>query len=834
MLAVIMGMASVGTMYAQVPLVFDTENRGATCTKPAMKLKSNTKLPDPFEWSDGSGRVSTCDDWSCRRNEIKAEIEYYEIGEKPAPPSNVTATYTGGTLTVKVTENGQTLTLTTAVSVPSGTGPFPVMITAGSSGLSSLLSGLIQCTFNTDQVVSYANGSGSRNLADPYYKLYPNQTASGKYSAWSWGISRLIDGLAIVKKAGTLNVDMNRIGVVGCSYAGKMALFAGAFDERIALTIAEESGGGGINSWRTSKEFNSRTGTNVEKIDNTNFSWFKQSMSSLDPYQLPYDHHELIAMIAPRAFLSLGNPDMVWLCDESGYKSLRAAHEVWKAFGVADRFGFDFEANHNHCSVSAQQQTNATKFIDRFLRGKTTVNTDLTSNPFASIDYKSWITWTTPAITCAPADPTIPVVTITEPANGAAAEVGAALTITATVADADNNVSKLEFLVDGVKVGEDLTSPYTVTWTATAKGSHTITVKATDAKSNTGSKDVAVTVTVPQTAFGGSPHPIPGTIQLEDFDEGGNGVAYYDGSAGSSVTPAVTYRSGDDVDIESCTDAGAGYNLGYTTAGEWTEYTVAVAASGTYDLTIRAAANGAGRTLILSSNGTDIAQNIAIPSTAGWQTWQDVVVKDIKLTAGVQVMRLTIGATDYINLNYMAFTSSSVSVPPVLTITAPATGSQFTDAQTIALSATATSAVSTITNVTFYDGTLLLGTDNTAPYSFDWTGMAAGTHTIRILAADAAGATTEKTVSVIITSIPVQKIVHLRKGWNIVGCPITGSTDIAKALSSIWAQVESVKNNDALYLKSNTSALNTLTKLDFGMGYMVKVRNDCDLDWSVQ
>lgn len=743
MLACMWGMSTMGYLHAQVPLVFDVENRGAACTKPAMKLKTNNKFPDPFEWSNGSGRVSTCDEWSCRRNEIKAEIENYEIGEKPAPPANITATYSGGTLTVKVTENGQTLTLTSAFTVPSGTGPFPVMIGMGGfGGIGDQLNGIIQCTFNHDQVVSYSAGSGTRNSADPFYKLYPNLTSSGKYCGWSWGVSRLIDGLAIVKKAGTLNVDMSRIGVVGCSYAGKMALFAGAFDERIALTIAEESGGGGINSWRTSKEFNIRTGTNIEKIDNTNFSWFKQSMSSLDPYQLPYDHHELIAMVAPRAFLSLGNPDMVWLCDESGYKSLRAAQEVWKAFGVTDRFGFDFEANHSHCSASTVQKADATKFIDKFMRAKTTVNTDITTNPFGSVDMKSWITWTTPTIVCAPADPNIPTVTITEPASGATAETGASLTISATIADADNNVTKIEFLVDGVKTGEDLAAPYSFIWTATDKGMHTITVKATDAKANSSSKEVAVTVTAPQTPYGGAAKPIPGTIQLEEYDEGGNGIAYNDGTTGSAVTPAVNFRTSEDVDVETCTDAGAGYNLGYTMAGEWTEYTVNVASAGTYKLTLRAACNGAGRTVTLSSKGIDIAKDIAIPNTAGWRTWQDVLVGDVKLNAGVQVLRLTIGATDYVNLNYITF--AATPTPPAL---------------------------------------------NT---------------------------------------------VKLRAGWNLIGCPIAGSTDIALALSSIWTQVEAVKNNNAFYLVPNSAALNSLTKLDFSMGYMVKVKAACELDWSVK
>ena len=75
-------------------------------------------------------------------------------------------------------------------------------------------------------------------------------------------------------------------------------------------------------------------------------------MKSLDPYRLPHDHHELIAMIAPRAVIALGNHDYEWLGDESGYKSIMAAIEVFKAMGVADHIGYDFTGNHSHCAAA--------------------------------------------------------------------------------------------------------------------------------------------------------------------------------------------------------------------------------------------------------------------------------------------------------------------------------------------------------------------------------------------------------------------------------------------------------------------------------------------------
>jgi len=378
---------------ADVPLVYSEENTGASCKAPPLpnpqQCKDVPKLPDPFEWSDGSGRVKNMADWECRRNEIKAEIENYELGKKPNPPQSVKATLSGNTLTVVVNDKGGSLTLTSKINVPSGTGPFPIIIgmnsATGSLG-ANLFQGFIQVPFMHDQTAKYAM-TGQKDTNAPFYRLYPELKQAGDYTAWSWGVSRLIDGLDQIKDQ--IHADMAHIGVTGCSYAGKMAMFAGAFDERIALTIAQESGGGGINAWRVSDTIG-----NVEKIDNTNYSWFMQSLKTNfnnRAGRLPYDHHEAIAMVAPRAFFAMGNPDYEWLGDKSGFTSASAAYEVWKAMGVEDRFGFNFVGGHTHCQAHQSQVSDVTKFIDKFLRGKKDVNTSNMLNSSVKNDVDSWI-----------------------------------------------------------------------------------------------------------------------------------------------------------------------------------------------------------------------------------------------------------------------------------------------------------------------------------------------------------------------------------------------------------------------------------------------------------
>jgi hypothetical protein len=368
------------------------EHSGSDCGSSAGALTQNPKLPNPFEMHDGSPLRSRSD-WRCRRDEIKQDIETYEIGPKPERPT-VEASVSGGKLNVVVTTSAGSIMLSSTVTAAAGS----ECVAIGMNTASSLVTGCLQVPFMHDQVVKYANDS-SQLQSDPFYKLYPELWGKvGNYAAWSWGISRLIDGLIQVQ--GELGIDPRKVAVHGCSYAGKMALFAGAFDERIALTIAQESGGGGINAWRASQDFTKRTGTNIEKIDNTSAAWFLASMKQLDPYSLPHDHHELIAMIAPRAVVALGNQDYEWLGDESGWKSINAAKEVWKALGVEDHIGFDFTSNHPHCSAPAGQVASAKAFVDKFLKGQN-VDTAIVIEPEEGdfdLDFRKSIDWQTPTL----------------------------------------------------------------------------------------------------------------------------------------------------------------------------------------------------------------------------------------------------------------------------------------------------------------------------------------------------------------------------------------------------------------------------------------------------
>ena len=381
------------TVSADVPLSYSVESTGKDCkiSKPPAAgslQKTVNSLPNPFEFFDTSlGTVKSLSDWKCRRAEIQSLLEAYEIGPKPTT-AQVKASYNSNKLVVQVSDNGKSLSLSSTLSIPSGAGPHPIIIgmNSGTGSLDrSLFSDFIQVPFVHDQVAKYAM-TGVKDTNAAFYQMYPDLKANGDYSAWSWGVSRLIDG--IVQVADQLKADTSRIVVTGCSYAGKMALFSGALDERVTLTIAQESGGGGINAWRVADVIG-----NVEKIANTNYSWFMQALKNNFNNRsnlLPYDHHELVALIAPRPFLALGNPDYEWLGDEAGYVSVMAAYEVWKAMGVGERFGFDFASGHMHCSAASSQTSAVKEYVDKFIRGKGGKQV-MSSNKFSSVDLNKWI-----------------------------------------------------------------------------------------------------------------------------------------------------------------------------------------------------------------------------------------------------------------------------------------------------------------------------------------------------------------------------------------------------------------------------------------------------------
>ena len=149
------------------------------------------------------------------------------------------------------------------------------------------------------------------------------------------------------------------------------------------------------------------------------------------------------------------------------------------------------------------------------------------------------------------------------------------------------------------------------------------------------------------------------TVQAENYDTGGSGVAYHVNSVNGTGN---SYRS-DGVDLEVTSDTGGGYDMGWTAGGQWFKYTVNVATTGTYTLTFRVAAINAVTDAfhIANLSGTNLSGNINVPATGGWQNWTNVTV-NINLPAGTQTLTYNQDNGGW-NINWFSFTTTSGEGP---------------------------------------------------------------------------------------------------------------------------------------------------------------------------
>jgi hypothetical protein len=373
---------------------------GGGCNTPPIpsfaSLPTNSFLPDPFTFLNGA-RVTTKAEWACRRAEIATLAQEFEYGYKPNTPySATTGTFSGNTLTVTVTDNGRTISFNASITYPSsGSGPYPAMIGVGGSNLNnSALSsmGVAVINFNNNEIAQQNNQS-SRGVGK-FYDMYGSGHSAGALMAWAWGVSRLIDA---IEKTPAANIDPNRLGVTGCSRNGKGALTVGAFDERIKLTIPQESGSGGSGSWRVSDWMSSQgqqTQTLSEIVGEN--VWFRANFNQFSSAatKLPFDHHSIIGLVAPRAILIIEN-DILWLGPQSSWTSANAARMIWQAHGVPDMMGYSLTTGHNHCSFPSSQQTEVNAYVQRFLIGGGSGNTNIMRNdPGVFFDQAMWVNWT--------------------------------------------------------------------------------------------------------------------------------------------------------------------------------------------------------------------------------------------------------------------------------------------------------------------------------------------------------------------------------------------------------------------------------------------------------
>lgn len=240
------------------------------------------------------------------------------------------------------------------------------------------------------------------------------------------------------------------------------------------------------------------------------------------------------------------------------------------------------------------------------------------------------------------------------------------------------------------------------------------------------------------------------------------------------------------------TDATSPYSYSWTNVG-----------NGTYNLTARATDNAGAVTTsatvtITVGSGGGNCNGIPAWSTATAYNGGAQVVYNNKL---YQSKWWTQGDQPDLNTGdgkpwaYVRDCSGGGNTPPTVSITAPAANASFTAPASVNMQANAADADGTVSQVAFYNGSTLLGTDATSPYSYSWTNVAAGAYTLIARATDNAGAvTTSAAVNITVTGTG--------GGVNCTGVPAY------QPYPKIYSNGDLVVHNNVLYQSQSDNLYN--------------------------
>ena len=256
-----------------------------------------------------------------------------------------------------------------------------------------------------------------------------------------------------------------------------------------------------------------------------------------------------------------------------------------------------------------------------------------------------------------------PTINMLNPAPGTNFQPGETIQIDVESNDTDGTVQKVELFQGEAKIGQDDVSPYEFSIDNAYSGCYELKAVATD-------NDGYVTATDPvgitvgsgcgKSPYGIQPEPIPGIIEMENYDMGGAGVSYNDNDVANQGN---AFRVGEGVDIEVASDIGSGYNIGFIESGEWVEYLVDVEYSGSHSVISRVASETGGGSFVIEMDGEVVAGPITVNATGGWQTWQSVFTENVQLTRGIHVMRVRFISGSF-NINKLTIFAVSVGTEP--------------------------------------------------------------------------------------------------------------------------------------------------------------------------
>lgn len=411
---------------------------------------------------------------------------------------------------------------------------------------------------------------------------------------------------------------------------------------------------------------------------------------------------------------------------------------------------------------------------------------------------------------------TPPTVTLTAPLDNSTFTSPALVTIDATAADPDGGVQQVAFFANGVPIGTDAVSPFSVAW-APALGTYTLTAVATDNQGATTTSAV-VHVTI---------DPMPGRTNVALASNGGTAIA---SSVLSANYPASGTINGDRKGLNW--GAGGGWNDGTPNAGpDWLEVDFrgiklieevnVFSMQDTYSSPIDPTP-----TLTFAYWGLrgfnvqywDGLQWVDVPNgvvTNNNLVWRKVVFAPLA-TNKIRIW-VTAALNGYARMMEVEAwgVASGINAPPDVAITSPAEGTSFSSPPSITVSANASDSDGVVQQVAFFANGTQIGVDTTAPYSVTWNAPAAASYTLTAVATDGDGASQ--------TSLPVHIVVkppNVAPSVSITN-PTSGSSYVTPVTVVITADAADSDGSIAsVSFYANGSLLATTTAAPYSFGWV--------------
>jgi hypothetical protein len=358
-----------------------------------------------------------------------------------------------------------------------------------------------------------------------------------------------------------------------------------------------------------------------------------------------------------------------------------------------------------------------------------------------------------------------PTVSITAPATGATFAAPATIAITATAADSDGSVAKVDFTLDGALIGTSTTAPYHATATNVFTGTHTLRATATDNLGLQATASVSVTVTGSNIVLSS---PANGAVTYNGYiqvagqfagdsatrvwvnnDSGTTRLATISGGSFSTYLPVVLGPNNISISVmrtDKTSDA-----TGVTVNGaNYPQIAVLAPVTRTFNtpanvtIAVDALSPAGSIAKVSFFNGSTLLGSATAPPYQ--YVWNNVPKGEFSIVAQA-----------FDNQGYSATASIPISVlgpnaAPVISLSSPSNNAVFAAPATIPLIASATDSDGTVTQVDFYQNGVFVGASNVAPYALNWQNVPVGTYAFLATATDNSGAqTTSAPVNVTVT-----------------------------------------------------------------------------------